>query len=178
MGQMRPILILTPGCAGSSKIADVLWRRHGVCFFHGENRVLRSGKPAHENREMKVASRELIAGRIGVKRWKNHLKTIHRRCSRVGVKNLDIALVTQSQLGAINPLLVIETTREWESLLDSWGRFNKKWSREEAVLHCRKRLDAIERLDWPAWASIEMGSRQWSDEQLENFSDGWMRMIE
>jgi len=164
MGQMRPILILTPGCAGSSKIADILWRRHGVVFTHQDpGRITRDGKPFHEDPVMKKATENLVLGRIMASTWLDLLE----REALGGVKNLHLAFLKQSQLNEINPRLVIETVRDKTALAESWSGYGT-WD-------WRGAMESIERLDWDPWATVDM-TRHRPDHELENFSDGWMRM--
>jgi len=173
---LRPILILGPGCSGTSAIADTLQRTQNVCFVHTEG-VEDHGKPMMEDRGAKRDTEAMVWGAYGMtpKIWVRNLGLRHPRCGKVGVKNLWLGLLAQEQLNVINPLLVIETVRERGACVSSLERYGTK----DPEAWYDQRVEQIQRLDWEPWASIEMDGdkRRYTPQELEHMAEGWMRMV-
>lgn len=174
---LRPILVLGPGHSGTSAVCQSLGSK--VCWGH-------LGAPYEHKQEMGAVSKDLICWRATPSQWLERLKEVHRGCNKIpGVKILWLSFITQWQLNEISPRLIIETTRERTSCVDSWQRFHD-WTREED----ERRYDAIRanlaRLDYPPeterpsrslWCSIDMTPerRRYTDAEMGNFAAGWLR---
>jgi hypothetical protein len=126
---MRPdILILGVGRSGTSKIAEILHSRFGVCFGHDPS-MLRDfrGETVYEDAGLKKMIKRVVKGDVGIDSWLEKFQATHKDCTAefTGVKLLDFAALSIDEFLAIGPRLIVRTYRPFRSCVESWVRYRR-----------------------------------------------------
>lgn len=131
--QQRPVIIVGPGCCGTSFLCQVLEDRFGVCFGHEWNmRSRHQGKLIYESRICKASVKNGDPPeRLLAKMAKEHADEHCREPP--GIKVLGMSLKSPAFMSQLNPRLLIHAHRDREDCVLSMAEyFNMRvsWARD------------------------------------------------